>query len=191
MSIGLNNLSNIILATSFFSGSDEDVETINNMWQHSITTNKLTLEIYDKLLNKKMPALYSSAGLLHDIGKVILHIYYKDEYKKILKEFNDENTLVSLEKEYCNVTHQDIGAYLLNWWELPYSYVEAAMFHHRPFDERVVNKELVSVIHIANHYSLKHMLGDGIHGHLDPRVWSILDLTHEQVMKLIEDIQQE
>jgi HD-like signal output (HDOD) protein len=47
-------------------------------------------------------------------------------------------------------THTDIGAYLLNWWGLPFALMEASRYHHIPEDPRVVNRELVSVIHLAD-----------------------------------------
>ncbi len=99
--------------------------------------------------------------------------------------------MVSAELSKYNITHQDVGAYLLNWWELPYAYVEAAMYHHRPSDERVVNYELVAVVHLANHYSLKMMMNEKIHSYLDPRVFSKLDIKQDEVIKLVEEIMQE
>jgi|LGOV01.1.fsa_nt_gb HD-like signal output (HDOD) protein len=192
MGIGLNNLKSLVLASTFFKGSKEDMQEIGKLWHHSVNTNKLTIKIYEKLLGKKIPSIYGSAGLLHDIGKVILHVFYSSSYKEILENSNeDENILVSAELSKYNITHQDVGAYLLNWWELPYAYVEAAMYHHRPSDERVVNYELVAVVHLANHYSLKMMMNEKIHSYLDPRVFSKLDIKQDEVIKLVEEIMQE
>jgi len=189
MSIGLNNLKNMVLASSIFQGSKEDMESLDKMWTHSINTNKLTLLIYEKLLHKKIPTIYGSAGLLHDIGKVILHIYYNDSYKEIINKADDgENNLINLELDVYNVTHQDIGAYLLNWWELPHAYVEAAMYHHRPHDERIVNHELVGVVHLANYYSLKLMSLDNAHSYLDKTVFSTLGISVEDIEAIIEEI---
>jgi len=189
MSIGLNNLKSMVLASSIFQGSKEDMESLDKMWTHSINTNKLTLLIYEKLLHKKIPTIYGSAGLLHDIGKVILHIFYNDSYKEIINKADDgENNLVNLELDVYNVTHQDIGAYLLNWWELPHAYVEAAMYHHRPHDERIVNHELVAVVHLANYYSLKLMSLDNAHSYLDKTVFSTLGISVEDIEALIAEI---
>lgn len=189
MSIGLNNLKNMVLASSIFEGSKEDMESLDKMWTHSINTNKLTLLIYEKLLHKKIPTIYGSAGLLHDIGKVILHIFYNDSYKEIINKADDgENNLINMELDVYNVTHQDIGAYLLNWWELPHAYVEAAMYHHRPHDERIVNHELVAVVHLANYYSLTLMSGENAHSYLDKTVFSQLEISVEDVEALIAEI---
>lgn len=55
------------------------------------------------------------------------------------------------------VTHQELGGYLLNWWELPLPIVEAALYHHNPLEEGIINRELLSIIHIANQFAWKHV----------------------------------
>jgi len=187
MGIGLNNLKNIVLSSSFIKGPPAILEEVNTLWEHSINTNRLTHLIYEKCLKKKMPGVYGSAGLLHDIGKVILHLFYTDSYHDLLKEARlNESLLVGLELDKYNVTHQDIGAYLLNWWELPFAYVEAAMFHHRPFDKRIINHELIAVVHLADYYSMTHLIGDGTQNELDEKVFEFLDIQEKDVLALVE-----
>lgn len=189
MGIGLNNLKNIVLSTSLFAGPPELMGEVEVLWQHAVNTNRLTHMIYDQLLDKKMPSIYGSAGLLHDIGKLILHLFYQNTYQKVLDEARSlENALVEYEVEYFNVTHQDLGAYLLNLWELPYAYVEAAMFHHRPSDKRVINYELVAVTHLANYYSIMEMTPDDTQNYLDPTVFTSLDISKESVDRLVETL---
>ena len=73
------------------------------------------------------------------------------------RSIEEKKPLHDLEIEIFGVSHEMIGAYLLDWWELPYAFVESAMFHHNPFDSRIVNNELLYVMNIANHYSKKHV----------------------------------
>jgi len=137
-----------------------------------------------------MPSVYGSAGLLHDIGKVILHLFYQTSYHKVLEEAREqEDDLTKLEIKTFNVTHQDLGAYLLNWWELPFAYVEAAMFHHRPFDKRVINHELVAVIHLADYYSVTLLSPDGTKNELIPEVFEFLKIDCEEVENLVKELQ--
>ncbi|WP_291300363.1 HDOD domain-containing protein [Desulfosporosinus sp. BICA1-9] len=60
---------------------------------------------------------------------------------------------MELERAEFNATHQETGGYLLRWWDLPFPIVEAALYHHNPFDERIVNSELVIGVHIAQKYA--------------------------------------
>ena len=145
--------------------------------------------IYDRCLKKRIPGIFGSAGLLHDIGKVILHIFFQQSYQETLKDARkQEVTLADLEMEKYKVTHQDLGAYLLNWWELPFAYVEAAMFHHRPFDSRIINHELVGVIHLADYYSLKMMAPDGTKNDLNLKVFDMLEIKQEDVEAIVESL---
>jgi len=185
MNIGLDNLKSIVLANSVFQELTEDMGMLLDMWQHATNSNKLMTAIYEKCLNKNVPSLFASAGLLHDIGKVILYHNYED-YRKILNRRKDEKiSLVDLEIEELGLGHQDLGAYLLNIWDLPYAYVEVAMFHHRPIDHRIINRELVAVAHLAHYYSTKYMHDDdGIE--LDKKVFTILKIDEFCVESLIK-----
>lgn len=189
MGIGLNNLKNIVLSSSFFKGPPEVMDEIQVLWQHAINTNRLTHMIYDRCLKKRIPGIFGSAGLLHDIGKVILHIFFQQSYQETLKDARkQEVSLADLEMEKYKVTHQDLGAYLLNWWELPFAYVEAAMFHHRPFDSRIINHELVGVIHLADYYSLNMMAPDGTKNDLNLKVFEMLEIKQEDVEAIVESL---
>lgn len=186
MTMGLNNVKNIILNNSFFK---ESSEAMDKLWQHTIDTNRICLAIYDQCLNKRIPSLFGSAGLLHDIGRVIMYMFHADEYGPILEELEtSEKTLIDLELEHFHSTHQDVGAFLLNSWDLPYAYVEAAMFHHKPFDERVVNQELISVVHLADYYATEILSTDGAHNLLDQRVFERLNITRQEVENLVHSL---
>jgi HD-like signal output (HDOD) protein len=187
MTMGLNNVRNIVLTNSIFK---EASESMNNLWQHTIDTNRLCLAIYDRCLNKRIPSLYSSAGLLHDVGQVILYMFHEEEYLQLQKlAVEVDEPIVNIELSHFSSTHQDIGAFLLNSWGLPYAYVEAAMFHHQPMDERIVNQELVAVIHIADYYSSELLSPDGRHKTLDPRVFGRLNITREQVEQVVNSLE--
>lgn len=182
MTMGLNNVKNVILNNSFFKESSEPMD---KLWQHTIDTNRLCMAIYDRCLNKRMPSLFGSVGLLHDIGKVILFMFHESEYLPLFEEATStDETLINLELKYFHSTHQEIGAYLLNNWDLPYAYVEAAMFHHKPLDKRIINQELLAVVHLADYYATKILSPDGTHNLLDQGVFERLGISRQEVEAL-------
>jgi HD-like signal output (HDOD) protein len=154
--IGLTNLSNLVLSTSIIDsiGSSSNEKHIENIWIHSFYTNKLLTYIYEKCLNKKVPVIASAAGLLHNVGIVIMIKNFTQKYLQIRLDCLEKNTdiLLSEEKEF-RVTHQELGGYLLKWWELPFPIVEASLYHHDPFNERIINKEIVHAVHISQKYA--------------------------------------
>ena len=73
------------------------------------------------------------AGMLHDVGKLVMAWKLPERFKKLLTEADEENCPlhVTEEREY-GFSHAEIGAYLLGLWGLPYAVVEAIALHHAP-----------------------------------------------------------
>jgi len=154
--LGMINIKNILLNTIVVSSMKDGYER-NLLWKHSYIANKITIFIYNNILNKKVPDNYTSSGLLHNIGEIVLYWSYKEKYLQYIKDlFNQKNEgieIQKLERDYFGFSHCELGACLLDWWEFPYSLVEVAMFHHEPEKENIINKEIVSVVNIACYFS--------------------------------------
>ncbi|QXM06498.1 response regulator [Crassaminicella indica] len=185
MYLGLSNVKHIVLSNSIFYAKKLNPFLIDLLWKHVNLTNRIVIFIYKKLLQKKIPKTYESAGLLHDIGKIILLNNFHEQYTKIFKHVlqEPEHKIVELEKEIIGVSHQEIGAYLLDWWEIPHPIVEATLFHHNPSDSRIINKELVAIIHIAGAYSWKLLDYTQFSNIQNEEVFSILNMSKEDFEK--------
>jgi len=191
--IGLAQTKNIVMVASIshkvnLSGKLTIANELFN--KHSILTNQITHLIYQKFLHKEIPADSSCVGLLHEIGRIVLMNNFPGKYEKVITLMrNKENTYSQIEKENLGITHEEMSGYLLNWWGLPYSMVEAILYHHSPLEENVINKELASAIHIADFYATK-LLNEPWLDYLDMKV---LDYLHIPVLDLdkllIEKIQ--
>lgn len=155
--LGLQNIRNLILATSIMdsiSVTGVGMDFAQKVWEHAFLTNKILFFIFEKCLKKKMSELANSAGLLHNIGIVFMLKFFSKNYINFVNKTVDEGfVFIELEKAEFKVTHQETGGYLLRWWDLPFPIVEAALYHHNPFDERIVNSELVIGVHIAQKYA--------------------------------------
>ena len=76
---------------------------------------------------------YVTAGLLHDVGKIIISYNMAEAYAEIIAQLRDESkSLQMAEREVLGATHAEMGAYLLQLWGLPESVVDAALLHHAP-----------------------------------------------------------
>ncbi|MDR3599521.1 MAG: response regulator [Desulfosporosinus sp.] len=155
--LGLQNIRSLILTTSIMESmgvSGMGMDFAEELWNHAFLTNKVLVFIFEKCLQKKVPEVASSAGLLHNIGVVFMLQSFSKNYidfrNKAVKEGFD---FIELEKAQFKATHQETGGYLLKWWDLPFPIVEAALYHHNPLDERIVNSELVIGVHIAQKYA--------------------------------------
>lgn len=74
------------------------------------------------------------AGMLHDLGQLVLAKNYTAQYDEICKRAAEGDTpLDELEVAEFGASHADLGAYLLGLWGLPAPIVEAIVWHHKPF----------------------------------------------------------
>ncbi len=91
------------------------------------------------------------AGILHDLGKLVLAVELREEYALLLKD--DKTSRVSLsdaEREIFRVSHAEIGAYVLGIWGLPYPIVEAVAYHHSPSSIAQEGRNLLEAVFVAN-----------------------------------------
>lgn len=155
--LGLQNIRSLILSTSIIDSMGNvglKTDFLEELWKHAFLTNKVLHFLYEKCLQKKMPESANSAGLLHNIGIVFMLKSFSDKYICLVREAEIEGLdMIEHEKTVFKATHQETGGYLLRWWDLPFPIVEAALYHHNPFDGRIVNSELVMGVHIAEKYA--------------------------------------
>ncbi len=158
--LGLTTVKSIVLSCSIFQSVHILVPPFfaAKLSQHAIQTNKIMAVVYAKVYGKQLPETIATAGLLHNVGFVMLMHYYPEEYKRVLQEYaqpGNNKTLAAIEKEKFDITHAELGGYLLDWWGLPYSTVECALFHHDPRHDAIIDSEAVFAVHLASNYAWK------------------------------------
>lgn len=189
MNLGLVNVKHIILVSELFSNCSDIGKDKEILWKHSSLCNKIFVKMYKILLNEKLPENYSSAGLLHNIGKIVIAQNYPEKYKEIVKlrKIKKDIPDYEIEKEIIGITHNELGAYLLNWWEIPEPVVEVALYHDEPSKSNEINKKIVSIVHLANYFSWK-LLGQEYRAKLDNNVFSFLGLSLEDCENFINNV---
>lgn len=189
--LGLSSIRNILLATSIvdsFNMNGIYGKRLELLWHHAFICNKIVNIIYEKLLQKKLSESESSAGLLHNIGIVLLLKLYPEKYIEIFhKAENEEKNILEIEQDVLHITHQQAGGYLLRWWELPYPIMEAALYHHTPFAPGIINRELIFAVNIAQHYA-NILLANQLSTVFDPLVFYALGITQSQFEEEISSL---
>jgi HD-like signal output (HDOD) protein len=100
------------------------------------------------------------AGLLHDVGKLVLVVNVPDKYERVIEIKRDQNiSLNQAEQSVFGTSHAEVGAYLTGLWGLPDAIVEAVAFHHRPNICLSDNLIPLTFVHIAD--GLEHY-GNGV-----------------------------
>ena len=91
------------------------------------------------------------AGMLHDVGKLVLAQHCPDAFSAALAAADrTERSRAECEREALGVSHSELGAYLLGIWGLPYPVVEAVARHHEPVMREDAEFDLVAAVYIAS-----------------------------------------
>ena len=146
MLLGLNVVKGLLLGVSVFEIMEK---MMSGLWAHSLGCAIAAREIANKL-NLKDPEEVAVAGLLHDIGKVIMILEYQKAYEEIIKEASTEECLIyDAEKTFFTETHTTVGMWLAGKWNFPRKLVEVIAYHHTPQLSRLAVKE-TAIVHLAD-----------------------------------------
>jgi HD-like signal output (HDOD) protein/ActR/RegA family two-component response regulator len=105
-----------------------------------------------------------TAGMLHDVGKLILAMQRPDELATVIAAAHDEGRpLHILEHERLGVTHAEVGAYLLSLWRLPAPIVEAVAHHHTPYVREAAGLDPGAAVYIADRLVAEHETAAHLH----------------------------
>ena len=91
-----------------------------------------------------------AAGVVHDIGKIVLGVGRPDVFGRLVRLTADGRSFFAAEKELARVTHAEVGSYLLGMWGLPFDIVEATAFHHEPRQVQSGDRRLLAALHVAD-----------------------------------------
>ncbi len=157
--LGLDTVKALVLTVEVFSKFDPSklaMFDIVSLWNHSVVTGQLVRNIAKtEAVGKQLLDDAYMAGLLHDIGKLVLVDNYPDQYKEIQGLLKHEGlNLADAEIQILGAGHAEVGAYLLGLWGLPDPIVEAVAFHHRPQDCPANTFIPLAAVYIAN--ALQH-----------------------------------
>ena len=102
---------------------------LEELWTHAVM-----VAVASKVLGAKLcagdPDEAFTAGLLHDVGRLVLATRFKDAYWTAAAGVDDTRSIVDAEQEAFGVHHAEVGGWLLEAWGLPPSIVETARLHH-------------------------------------------------------------
>jgi putative nucleotidyltransferase with HDIG domain len=135
--LGLNVIRPLVLLAGAYSQCDNpdlDGYSLEKSIQHSLSVATLARKIASsQSSNNQLIDDSFIAGMMHDIGKLILAVNMRERYQEILLRARDTKTSIwRTEIETLGTSHAEIGAYLLTLWGFPNSIVEAVAWHHQP-----------------------------------------------------------
>ncbi len=161
--LGAEEITNIVTAVSLadtIKFNDSSNFRYMDYWKHSMIVGSAARDIARRLSMSELAGDAFLAGMLHDLGIQLLIKHFPREYRAILEMVANEGvSFLSAEERVLGCTHQEIGGFLAQKWELPGSLCNVMEFHHRPQDVSE-NLLLVSIVHLADSMTHEFKVGD-------------------------------
>jgi len=153
--LGSDTIRSLVLSMQAFSQFDAKALpgfSLEALWQHGLKTSGYAKAIArQEQVPQAMIDDVFTAGLLHDIGMLVLASNLPDGYKQVLGLQKDKGLLDwQAEQEVFGVTHAEVGAYLLGLWGVGEAIVEAVAYHHRPSACDELAFSPLTAVHVAN-----------------------------------------
>lgn len=202
--LGLDVVRSLVLSASVFETFSKlykmDKEYLDAFWRHSLSVGFMSRIISR---TKNFPSFLEaeesfSAGLLHDIGKLVIFTHMPSEFqvaKQIIKE-NPEKPICEIEDDIYGFNHTLVGSYLVQKWNLPNELATSIMYHHDPEDDKSDNIT-TWIIHISDYLSKiserndSNFLPDSRYTFCNPKTWEVLGLKQDYEEQLIQLLQTE
>jgi putative nucleotidyltransferase with HDIG domain len=179
--LGFETIRDLALGASVFDiffTDDKGAEGFNrqDLWKHSIGCG-LAAKVLAREFKYSLVGQAYVAGLLHDIGIIVLDQYCHEEFMEAIKMSKQTSRpLHETEKEILNTNHHKIGRLIAKKWGFPVELEETITYHHMP----VLAKNhplLASTVHLGKQLCKRLEIGfDGDYSpaDIDPEAWKVL-----------------
>jgi len=191
--VGTSQVRDLALATSvvtLFKDVPADLADMDGFWRHSLACG-VGARVLASLRRESNVERFFVAGILHDVGKLVLYLRAPDEAREALEEARSANILLhQAERQVLGFDHAQVGEALLDLWNMPASLREAIHFHHNPRRAARFPVETAAV-HTAD--VMANALGLGTGGErfvppLSPEAWDVLGIEAVLVHSAAEEL---
>jgi len=151
--IGTEIVRALVLSVHVFSQlKDSTTPDCTTLWEHGLAVSCLSqrIAITEKCVKSVVDECLT-AGILHEIGKLVLMAEMPAQYAKVLAQDKEKpGTLALAERNRFGCTHAELGAYLMSIWGLPHALIHAVAYHDCPSQSIEQCFSSLSVLHIAD-----------------------------------------
>lgn len=159
------------------------------LWRHLVSTAATARLIAQACGSPRGDEAYT-AGLLHDVGFILLDQHLRRPFKEVLDRLYDVEQAdpLAAEREILSFDHAELGEYVARQWNFSESACAAAGFHHAPDEYRGDHADVVSMVAIANFLCTRHgisSLGAGAPPAVAQRAYQELDITAPRLQAIL------
>ncbi len=192
--IGLEAIKNLVLSASVLEAFKSDTVSADfqeNFWRHSLAT-AITARTFGHILRDKqtfdVEAAFS-AGMLHNIGKMIMVLHIPEDFKKAEEAKAQFPTIPDymVEEKTLGYDHAMLGSLLAQHWQLPQKLAESIRYHHYPMSAAIEENNLPLLIYASNWmatYSFEYDPDEDVEPDMEPLQESVLERLGVSTHKL-------
>lgn len=153
--LGVETVKSLILCLPLFTPS-APVEgaglSLDQLWHHSFNVARLAARVVLRCIgSQRMAAEAYTAGLLHNVGPILLATNLSREYSLVVETArNIKCPLHESELKLLGVTSSQVGAHLLGLWGLPLPLLESTALHETPALTATLEFSVLTAVHVAN-----------------------------------------
>jgi putative nucleotidyltransferase with HDIG domain len=187
--IGTREISGLALGISIlsiFKNIPKEIINMHSFLKHSLACGILSRVLAAHLNSNQTEQLFV-AGLLHDLGRLILYIHFpKESHNIITRSRNRSKLLFEEETDYLGCNHAEVGKQLMTQWKLPLILEDNVCYHHNP--SKAQQPIPATIVHLAD--IIVNSLGIGSSGEkfvppLDSTAWQSLEFPISSFEKVI------
>lgn len=194
--IGIQQVRDLIASSTvirLFEGVASDGVDMESFWKHSLACGVAARNLaIARCLSK--PERYFTAGLLHDIGRLVLFARQPEKSNAIFQLYHQKRLLLrEAEQAVLGFDHAEIGAELLLEWNYPASLVDAVRYHHKPMVPGPFQMEACT-IHLADHLVIGMEQGCGGESRIPPlemKAWDRLNIALDLLPPVINSVDEQ
>ncbi len=187
--VGVDGVRDVVFALSLLRAFKPLHLDYRSFWRHSLAVAQTALVLQHRALNlhAPIPEVYA-AGLLHDIGMLVLDRALGAGYGAILAKMREESRpLFVVERETLGTDHADVGGRLLEVWRMPTVLAQAVSGHHAPLEQDSAAAQLIHLADvICNQHAVQH--GPGPKPVAVPEVWDELGLAESELPMIVTEM---
>ncbi len=195
--LGFANIRNLVLTASIFDmfqskGGDEYFDR-EGFWKHSLACG-VTSKLIAKRLGIKNIEEAFIWGLLHDLGKLILDTYFREDFTRVVIMVKEKEILIrDAEQQLLGFDHAAVGSFVADKWNLPPAVIKVIRFHHNP---PLANESMrmAAIVHLADILCRAIGIGNGGDSKvpsINEESWKLLSLNKRMIKNLFFEMERE
>jgi HD-like signal output (HDOD) protein len=162
-----------------------------NFWSHATHSAALVQHLAGAMPHKQRlkPGIAYLAGLLHDIGFLVLNLIFTNEHAWLNKmiEANPDKSVLDMEKRLLGLSHNELGAWLMQAWKMPEELI-ITVEHHHNLSYFGPHAEFALLLNLSERLLKMHSMSDADTDEIPDELLVRLGLEEEQVFLIMDDV---